>query len=74
MFNHVSVILLVNILVYFYCLQALPNRKEALIVSPWPLTSLPRNLTAIKRFENLQALVSVILVFYFVSVFIDNLE
>ncbi|XP_024974667.1 valine--tRNA ligase, chloroplastic/mitochondrial 2 isoform X1 [Cynara cardunculus var. scolymus] len=36
--------------------QALPNRKEALIVSPWPLTSLPRNLTAIKRFENLQAL------------------
>ncbi|KAJ9564681.1 hypothetical protein OSB04_000647 [Centaurea solstitialis] len=36
--------------------QALPNRQEALIVSPWPLTSLPRNLTAIKRFENLQAL------------------
>ncbi|GJT02690.1 valine--tRNA ligase, chloroplastic/mitochondrial 2 isoform X1 [Tanacetum coccineum] len=36
--------------------QALPNRKEALIVSPWPLTSLPRNLTTIKRFENLQAL------------------
>ncbi|GJZ43847.1 valine--tRNA ligase, chloroplastic/mitochondrial 2 isoform X1 [Tanacetum coccineum] len=37
-------------------LYALPNRKEALIVSPWPLTSLPRNLTTIKRFENLQAL------------------
>ncbi|KAI7746448.1 hypothetical protein M8C21_001996 [Ambrosia artemisiifolia] len=36
--------------------QALPNRNEALIVSPWPRTSLPRNLTAIKRFENLQAL------------------
>ncbi|MFS8002923.1 hypothetical protein Hanom_Chr13g01207771 [Helianthus anomalus] len=28
----------------------------ALIVSSWPRTSLPRNLTAIKRFEKLQAL------------------
>ncbi|XP_035830469.1 uncharacterized protein LOC110865430 isoform X2 [Helianthus annuus] len=36
--------------------QALPNMKEALIVSSWPLTSLPRNLAAIKRFEKLQAL------------------
>ncbi|KAM1601389.1 hypothetical protein ACFXTN_023716 [Malus domestica] len=36
--------------------QALPYRKEALIVSPWPLTSLPRKSNSIKIFENLQAL------------------
>ncbi|KAL0887760.1 hypothetical protein Bca101_011743 [Brassica carinata] len=36
--------------------QALPYRKEALIVSPWPQNSLPRNVESIKRFENLQAL------------------
>ncbi|KAL6124843.1 hypothetical protein ACLB2K_077352 [Fragaria x ananassa] len=36
--------------------QALPNRKEALIASPWPLTSLPRQIISIKKFENLQAL------------------
>ncbi|KAL6129520.1 hypothetical protein ACLB2K_072870 [Fragaria x ananassa] len=36
--------------------QALPNRKEALITSPWPLTSLPRQIISIKKFENLQAL------------------
>ncbi|KAA8530663.1 hypothetical protein F0562_005403 [Nyssa sinensis] len=36
--------------------QALPTRKEALIVSPWPQTSLPRHANSIKRFENLQAL------------------
>ncbi|KAK3218446.1 hypothetical protein Dsin_012416 [Dipteronia sinensis] len=36
--------------------QALPKRKEALIVSSWPQTSLPRHLNSIKRFENLQAL------------------
>ncbi|KAM0960601.1 hypothetical protein ACFX2I_025518 [Malus domestica] len=36
--------------------QALPYRKEALIVSPWPLTSLPRKSNSIKNFENLQAL------------------
>ncbi|CAN8300180.1 unnamed protein product [Cochlearia groenlandica] len=36
--------------------QALPYRKEALIVSPWPHNSLPRNVESIKRFENLQAL------------------
>lgn len=36
--------------------QALPNRKEALIVSCWPQTSLPRHINSIKRFENLQAL------------------
>ncbi|KAK6255819.1 hypothetical protein SCA6_017124 [Theobroma cacao] len=36
--------------------QALPNRKEALIISSWPQTSLPRNTTLVKRFENLQAL------------------
>lgn len=39
-------------------LQAFPYRKEALIVSPWPQNSLPRNVESIKRFENLQALVS----------------
>lgn len=42
----------------FYHLQALPNRKEALIVSCWPQTSLPRDGNSVKRFENLQALVS----------------
>ncbi|KAM1078479.1 hypothetical protein TB2_025169 [Malus domestica] len=36
--------------------QALPYRKEALIVSPWPLTSLPRKSNSINIFENLQAL------------------
>ncbi|GMN28513.1 hypothetical protein TIFTF001_002077 [Ficus carica] len=36
--------------------QALPNRQEALIVSPWPQTSLPRDSNSIKKFENLQAL------------------
>ncbi|KAF5957919.1 hypothetical protein HYC85_005144 [Camellia sinensis] len=36
--------------------QALPNRKEALVVSCWPQTSLPRHANSIKRFENLQAL------------------
>nr|XP_007151774.1 hypothetical protein PHAVU_004G073700g [Phaseolus vulgaris]ESW23768.1 hypothetical protein PHAVU_004G073700g [Phaseolus vulgaris] len=36
--------------------QALPNRKHALIVSPWPETQLPRDTSSIKKFENLQAL------------------
>lgn len=36
--------------------QALPNRKEPLIISSWPLTSLPSHSNTIKRFENLQAL------------------
>ncbi|KAF3445212.1 hypothetical protein FNV43_RR14906 [Rhamnella rubrinervis] len=36
--------------------QALPNREAALIVSPWPQTSLPRLSNSIKKFENLQAL------------------
>ncbi|KAM7280463.1 hypothetical protein ACFE04_007597 [Oxalis oulophora] len=36
--------------------QALPNHNEALVVSSWPQTSLPRHVNAIKRFENLQAL------------------
>ncbi|KAL6494404.1 hypothetical protein OROGR_031204 [Orobanche gracilis] len=36
--------------------QSLPNRKEALIVSAWPRTSLPRQDESIKKFGNLQAL------------------
>ncbi|XP_014511622.1 valine--tRNA ligase, chloroplastic/mitochondrial 2 isoform X1 [Vigna radiata var. radiata] len=40
--------------------QALPYRKHALIVSPWPETQLPRNIGSIKKFENLQALVRAI--------------
>ncbi|KAG2384375.1 Valine--tRNA ligase [Vigna angularis] len=40
--------------------QALPYRKHALIVSPWPETQLPRNNGSIKKFENLQALVRAI--------------
>ncbi|KAI5670075.1 hypothetical protein M9H77_10439 [Catharanthus roseus] len=36
--------------------QALPSREKALMVSDWPLTSLPRDVESIKKFENLQAL------------------
>eukprot|EP00262_Sarcandra_glabra_P017779 TRINITY_DN619_c0_g2_i1.p1 TRINITY_DN619_c0_g2~~TRINITY_DN619_c0_g2_i1.p1 ORF type:complete len:683 (-),score=129.79 TRINITY_DN619_c0_g2_i1:206-2254(-) len=36
--------------------QALPHRKQALIVSNWPETSLPRDAKSVKKFENLQAL------------------
>ncbi|KAG8659778.1 hypothetical protein MANES_02G076200v8 [Manihot esculenta] len=36
--------------------QALPKRKGALIVSPWPQISLPQNANSIKKFENFQAL------------------
>ncbi|CAK7344065.1 unnamed protein product [Dovyalis caffra] len=35
---------------------ALPERKEALIVSPWPPTSLPQFPNSIKKFENFKAL------------------
>lgn len=37
--------------------QSLPNRSEALIVSSWPKTELPKDVNSIKKFENLQALV-----------------
>ncbi|EMS59232.1 Valyl-tRNA synthetase [Triticum urartu] len=37
--------------------QALPYRKDALIVAPWPSTDLPKNLLSIKRFQNLQSLI-----------------
>ncbi|KAI4301021.1 hypothetical protein L6164_034340 [Bauhinia variegata] len=40
--------------------QALPNRKQALIVSPWPETQLPRNTNSIKKFENLRSLIKAI--------------
>ncbi|KMZ60972.1 Valine--tRNA ligase [Zostera marina] len=36
--------------------QALPHRRQALIISNWPKSSLPRNTKLVKRFENLQAL------------------
>lgn len=36
--------------------QAFPRRKQALIVSQWPQTSLPGDATSVKKFENLQAL------------------
>ncbi|XP_008457007.1 valine--tRNA ligase, chloroplastic/mitochondrial 2 isoform X3 [Cucumis melo] len=36
--------------------QALPNRKEALIISHWPQISLPRQASAVKKFENLKLL------------------
>ncbi|MFQ6652243.1 hypothetical protein Gotur_024201, partial [Gossypium turneri] len=32
------------------------NRREALIISSWPQTALPRSTDLVKRFENLQAL------------------
>ncbi|KAK9154632.1 hypothetical protein Sjap_002112 [Stephania japonica] len=40
--------------------QALPCRKEALIVSPWPRTSLPKHTSSVKKFENLQSLIRAI--------------
>ncbi|CAN1227724.1 Valine--tRNA ligase, chloroplastic/mitochondrial 2 [Linum perenne] len=36
--------------------QALPDRKEPLIISSWPQTSLPWHASSIKQFENFQAL------------------
>ncbi|XP_031473074.1 valine--tRNA ligase, chloroplastic/mitochondrial 2 isoform X2 [Nymphaea colorata] len=40
--------------------QALPHRETALIVSPWPNTSLPRDVKSIKSFETLQSLTKAI--------------
>ncbi|XP_028556333.1 valine--tRNA ligase, chloroplastic/mitochondrial 2 [Dendrobium catenatum] len=40
--------------------QALPFRKQALIVSQWPQCSLPKNNKSVKRFENLQSLIRAI--------------
>uniref|UniRef100_A0A7N0TGB1 valine--tRNA ligase n=1 Tax=Kalanchoe fedtschenkoi TaxID=63787 RepID=A0A7N0TGB1_KALFE len=36
--------------------QALPHRTDALIITSWPKTGLPRDVSSIKKFENLQAL------------------
>ncbi|CAI9108268.1 OLC1v1007835C1 [Oldenlandia corymbosa var. corymbosa] len=36
--------------------QALPSEEEAIMISAWPSSSLPRSMESIKRFENLQAL------------------
>ncbi|KAL2457288.1 aminoacyl-tRNA ligase [Forsythia ovata] len=40
--------------------QALPYREQALIVSAWPPTSLPRQAESVKKFDNLQALIRAI--------------
>ncbi|KAI4375454.1 hypothetical protein MLD38_013320 [Melastoma candidum] len=40
--------------------QALPYKEEALIISSWPKTSLPRLVNSVKKFENLQALTKAI--------------
>lgn len=40
--------------------QALPCRRQALIISHWPQTSLPRDANSVKRFENLQSLIRAI--------------
>ncbi|KAL3506961.1 hypothetical protein ACH5RR_032343 [Cinchona calisaya] len=40
--------------------QALPFQEEALMVSAWPLTSLPKDVDSIKQFENLQVLMRAI--------------
>ncbi|XP_042396323.1 valine--tRNA ligase, chloroplastic/mitochondrial 2-like isoform X2 [Zingiber officinale] len=40
--------------------QALPYRRQALMVSHWPRTSLPRDVMSVKRFENLQSLIRAI--------------
>ncbi|XP_040382113.1 valine--tRNA ligase, chloroplastic/mitochondrial 2 isoform X2 [Oryza brachyantha] len=37
--------------------QALPHRKQAIIISSWPATDLPKNSLSIKRFQNLQSLI-----------------
>jgi len=37
--------------------QAFPYRKQALMVTPWPATDLPKDLRSIKRFQNLQSLI-----------------
>ncbi|CAL5091301.1 unnamed protein product [Urochloa decumbens] len=37
--------------------QAFPFRKQALMVTPWPTTDLPKDLRSIKRFQNLQSLI-----------------
>ncbi|WVZ61983.1 hypothetical protein U9M48_011785 [Paspalum notatum var. saurae] len=37
--------------------QAFPYRKQALMVTPWPTTDLPKDLRSIKRFQNLQSLI-----------------
>lgn len=37
--------------------QAFPYRKQALMVTPWPTTGLPKDLRSIKRFQNLQSLI-----------------
>uniref|UniRef100_A0A2P2M189 valine--tRNA ligase n=1 Tax=Rhizophora mucronata TaxID=61149 RepID=A0A2P2M189_RHIMU len=40
--------------------QAVPKRKEALIVSSWPQILLPQHTSSIKKFENFQALTKAI--------------
>lgn len=40
--------------------KALPFRKQALIVSQWPQSLLPKDKNSIKRFENLQSLIRAI--------------
>ncbi|XP_074563771.1 valine--tRNA ligase, chloroplastic/mitochondrial 2 [Curcuma longa] len=40
--------------------QALPYRRQALMVSHWPQTALPRDVVSVKRFENLQSLIRAI--------------
>nr|CAB3451990.1 unnamed protein product [Digitaria exilis] len=37
--------------------QAFPYRKQALMVTPWPTTDLPKDFRSIKRFQNLQSLI-----------------
>ncbi|TVU21994.1 hypothetical protein EJB05_31666 [Eragrostis curvula] len=37
--------------------QAFPYREQALMVTPWPTTGLPKDLRSIKRFQNLQSLI-----------------
>jgi hypothetical protein len=54
----VEVICLKQNTIVHLLVQALPNRKQALIISAWPSTSLPRDIVSVKRFQNLQALVN----------------
>ncbi|KAK9125005.1 hypothetical protein Scep_013851 [Stephania cephalantha] len=43
---------------YFVCLIGIA--LQALIVSPWPQTSLPKNTSSVKKFENLKSLIRAI--------------
>jgi hypothetical protein len=48
---------IISRILLLFLFQAFPYRKQALMVTPWPTTGLPKDLRSIKRFQNLQSLV-----------------